>query len=252
MNNQRMQIKILSALIGLLDRHPFLVRIFLKPLANAPLLSGKLMVLPRAYMGASAFDVHDVDLSTGRIGIGGVEEIMAGSKIIELLHTTLADRVGVEEKERALYEMGVRLCTWEVAQALENGRWAPAFLVPLIANSRILDEVRTDPLTAKFFKQTMNMMSRLITDEGGWGHLEFEFESDPMKVFLYNSQEARWLGAPDRPADRPVCHFYAGIVAGYASTISGKTITVREVECRAMGAEKCVFHLHEEGRDSGR
>lgn len=181
------------------------------------------------------------DMSTGRIGIGGVEEIMAGSRIIGLLHETLADRLGEEEKNRALYDMGVKLCTWEVTQALENGRWAPAYLVPLIANSKILDEVRTDPLMATFFKKTMDMMSRLITDEGGWGHLEFDFSSDPMTVFLHNSQEARWLG----PSDTPVCHFYAGIVAGYAGTISGKTINVTEVECRATGAQKCVFHLHE-------
>jgi len=88
----------------------------------------------------------------------------------------------------------------------------------------------------------MNMMSRLITDEGGWGHLEFDFSSNPMRVALFNSQEARWLG----PSDKPVCHFYAGIVAGYAGTISGRRIKVREVACRAMGADKCVFELHED------
>ena len=112
--DKRLQIKLLLGLIGFLERHPLLVRLFLKPVANAPFLSRKLMVLPRAYMGATAFDIHDVDLSAGRIGIGGVEEIMAGAKIIHLLHTTLADHLDEKEKAKALYNMGVALCTWEV------------------------------------------------------------------------------------------------------------------------------------------
>lgn len=240
MDKKRLQIKTLLGMMDFLEKHPLLVRIFLRPLTKIPWLSKKMMVLPRAYMGATAFEIHDVDLKAGRIGIGGVEEIMAGAKIIHLLHTTLAARMPEAEKQQALYDMGVALCTWEVTQALQGGRWAPSFLVPLIANSRILDEVRTDPLIARFFQKTMNMMSRLITDEGGWGHLEFDFSADPMRVMLFNSQEARWLG----PADKPVCHFYAGIVAGYAGTISGRTIKVREVECRAVGADKCVFHLY--------
>ncbi len=242
MDKKRTQIKILLGLMNFLEKHPLLVRIFLRPFTKIPWLSKKMMVLPRAYMGATAFEIHDVDLANGRIGIGGVEEIMAGAKIIHLLHTTLAEHMTEEEKNKALYDMGVTLCTWEVTQALEGGRWAPAFLVPLIANSRILEEVRRDPLMARFFEKTMDMMSRLITDEGGWGHLKFDFAAQPMRVSLFNSQEAAWL----RPADKPVCHFYAGIVAGYAGTISGRSITVREVDCRAMGAEHCIFELSEE------
>ncbi|MEW6077469.1 MAG: V4R domain-containing protein [Thermodesulfobacteriota bacterium] len=242
MDKKRLQIKVLLGMMEFLEAHPLLVRIFLRPLTKIPGLSAKMMVLPRAYMGATAFEIHDVDLKAGRIGIGGVEEIMAGAKIIHLLHTTLTGRMPEEEKQQTLYDMGVTLCTWEVTQALQGGRWAPSFLVPLISNSRILDEVRTDPLMARFFQKTMNMMSRLITDEGGWGHLEFDFSADPMRVSLFNSQEARWLG----PSDKPVCHFYAGIVAGYAGTISGRPISVREVQCRAMGAEKCVFELRTE------
>ncbi len=234
------QIKTITRVIDLLENHPTLVKLFLRPVANAPLISKKMMVLPRAYMGATAFEIHDVDLNNGRISIGGVEEIMAGSKIIELLHTTLADRLGEDEKNKALYEMGQKLCTWEVTQALEHGRWAPAQLVPLIAHSQILDEIQTNPDMARFFEKAMNMMSRLITDEGGWGKLDFDFSSTPMKVALSNSQEAKWMG----PSERPVCHFYAGIVSGYAGTISGQPIDVKEVACKASGAPKCVFELY--------
>jgi hypothetical protein len=85
----------------------------------------------------------------------------------------------------------------------------------------------------------MNMMSRLITDEGGWGHLEFDLSTIPLKVILSSSQEARWLGK----SDKPVCHFYAGIVAGYTSTIAGEPFESREVACKAAGADKCIFEL---------
>jgi len=241
----KFQIRVLTRLMEFLERRPFLITALLRPLANAPFISERLMVLPRAFMGASAFEIHDVDMESGRIGIGGVEEIMAGSKIIHLLHTTLAERLGEDEKNRALYEMGERLCKWEVSQSLEHGRWAPEVLVPLIFNGRILDEIKTDPMMMRFFQSVMKMMSRLITDGGGWGHLDFDFSTEPYKVILSNSQEARWLGE----SDRPVCHFYAGIVAGYAGSISGQPFESKEVECKAAGAPKCVFELR---RQDGR
>lgn len=243
-NAKNVQVRLLIQVMELLERHHRLVRLVFRPLANAPVLSRRIPVLVRAYMGATALEIHDVDYENGRIGIGGVEEIMAGSKIIELLHTVLAKKLGEEEKNKALYELGLNLCKWEVSQALEHGRWAPGILVPLIVNREILDEIQTDPLMGRFFEKIMKMMSRLITDEGGWGHLEFDLSSFPLKVLLTNSQEARWLGK----SDKPVCHFYAGIVAGYAGTLSGEDIEAREVDCKAMGAPRCVFELIRKNR----
>ena len=229
----------LTRMMEFLGNHPRLVKTFLRPLANAPILSKKMLVLIRAHMGATAFEIHDVDLGRGRIGIGGVEEIMFGAKIIHLLHTVLASRLGEEEKNKALYEIGVKLCTWEVTQALESGRWAPKVLAPLIFNAEIFSQVKEDPAMRRFFKSVIDMMSRLITDEGGWGHLEFDLGSDPVRILLSNSQEAAWLGA----SDKPVCHLYAGIVAGYSSTLTGEKWDAREVECAAMGAPRCVFEI---------
>ncbi len=229
----------LTALMEWLDRHPRLVARLLRPLANAPLLSPHLMVLVRACMGATAFEIHDIDRDRGRIGIGGVEEILFGSKVVHLLHTTLDQRLGDVEAKRALYELGVNLCTWEVSQALAGGKWAPAVLVPLIHHAGILREVQGNPVMRRFFGNVVDRMSRLITDEGGWGHLEFDLSMTPMRVLLSHSQEAAWLG----PSDRPVCHLYAGIVAGYTSTLSGERLNAREVACAAMGAPKCVFEV---------
>lgn len=231
------QMAVLGGIMKTLEKHPFLVKRLLRPIANAPILGRKLPVFARAYMGATAFEIHDVDMEKGRIGIGGVEEIMAGSKIIELLHSTLLEYVSEKEKNDALYRMGQKLCTWEVGQALEHGKWAPRSLTPLIMRKQVLDQVQTDPVLAGFFSQIVKTMSKLITDEGGWGHLDFDFSAMPLKVSLLNSQEARWLG----PSKTPVCHFYAGIVAGYASTISNEPMKAKEIACKAMGAPCCVF-----------
>ncbi|MDY6796613.1 MAG: 4-vinyl reductase [Actinomycetota bacterium] len=236
---REIQLKVLLSGFDFLDMHPLLTRFVLRPISRAPFLRKRLMVLPRAFMGGTAFEIHDVDLEKGRIGISGVEEIMFGSKVVEQLHEVLGRRFGEEEKNGALYEPGYNLCRWEVSTALEGGKWAPGILVPLIANSTILDDMSSDPLLARFFVKVMDMVSRLITDEGGWGHLEFEVETQPLRVRLSNSKEAAWLG----PSDKPVCHLYAGIMAGYASAISGEELEEREVECRAMGEPCCTFEI---------
>jgi hypothetical protein len=90
---------------------------------------------------------------------------------------------------------------------------------------------------ARFFGKVLAMMSRLITDEGGWGHLDFEAGQGPLRVHLSGSQEARWLGL----AAAPVCHLYRGIVAGYAGTLSREDVHVREEACAATGAPRCTF-----------
>jgi len=236
---KRTQMKVLLAGMEFLDKHPLIVRFLLLPLSRVPFLSSRLMVLIKAFLGHGALEMHDVDRVRGRIGIGGVEEILFGSKVIEQMHRVLEKRLPEAEKKEALYELGYNLCRWEVSTALESGQWAPALLVPLIRNSTIIDDVRSDPLLARFFVKVMGAVSRLITDEGGWGHLEFEVESQPLRVVLTNSQEAAWLG----PSQDPVCHLYAGIVAGYASAISGEELRAREVECKAAGATRCVFEI---------
>lgn len=220
-----------------LEAHPSAVRL-LRPFAKSR-YSRSMGVLARAYMGASAFDLHNVDLAEGRIGIGGVDEIMFGSKFIGVLHEVLGEELGEEGKRGALFEAGRRCASWEVKTALESGRWAPRALVPLIARPGIIDEVRKDPDVALLFGQTMKMVSRLISNEGGWGTLEIDAESSPIRIILRNSQEVNWAG----PRETPVCSFSAGVFSGYTSAISGEELTAREVACAAAGAPACVFEI---------
>jgi predicted hydrocarbon binding protein len=206
-------------------------------------------VVPRSVLGATAFEVHTVDMEKGRISIGGVDEVLTGSKLIQLMHTVTTKRVGASEAARILYELGEGTCRWEVGEAIRHGLWAPPALVDLMFKGTILDDIKTDAVLARLFAATMKLMTRIIANEGGWGNLEFDFSAWPIRVWLDHSQEAAWM----RPAATPVCHYFAGIVAGYGSAISGKHLVAKETACAACGADRCEFELSENaaGQHSG-
>ena len=234
-----MKVRLLLAPLDFLEKHPLFVRLCLRPVANAPYLSKRLKVMIRAFMGSTAFEIHDVDVVNGRIGIGGVDEMLFGSEFIQILHEAFASIVSEEEKESILYDIGFKACYYEGEEALNKGRWAPKALVPLIYNSEIMDRIRSDPAMARFFDHIEKMVTRLILNEGGWGHVDFDFTSRPIKVSLYNSQEARYLG----PSDKPVCQFFTGFIAGHASSLLGERVEAREVSCQAMGERCCTFEI---------
>jgi len=236
-----LRVSVLSNAMSFLDRHPRFAKAFLRPLANAPVLSRRLPVLARAYMGATAFEIHDVDVKKGRIGIGGVDEIMWSSKFLELFHQVLASKMGKREKNDALYEVGRGGGYWEISEAIARGRWAPASLVELVEQGGTLERLRTDPAMERFFLLSMGMALRLIINEGGWGVSRMDLHASPLRVTLANSQEARWVG----PAEEPVCYLSAGVIAGYSSRILGLDLKAREVRCMAMGHSECVFELEE-------
>lgn len=222
-----------------LDRHQRISRLFMRPLANAPLLSRRLPVLARATMGSTAFEVHEVDLPKGRISIGGVDEIMFSSKFLELFHDILGERMGRAEKNRALYDVGHRGGHWEIQEAVRHGRWAPRSLAELIGRPDTLSKLRSEPELATFFTLSMKVALRLVINEGGWGSPTMDLSSEPIRVRLANSQEARWAG----PSDEPVCYLSAGVIAGYSTGLLGAHLDAKEVRCAAMGHPDCLFEL---------
>ena len=233
------KLKAVLALMDFSDKHPRLMRYGLRPIANAPGLSSRLPVMVRAYMGATSFDIHDVDVKNGRYGIGGVDEIMFGSELLRVLHEVLG-RMGSDEQKRALYDIGFLTGYYEAKDAIRKGRWAPRVLVPLITSAGLLERVRSDPLMARFLNKVLATESRIIINEGGWGSVEeFDFSTSPLRAVLANSQEAAWMG----PSYGPVCHYFAGGAAGHASAITGEFFEGREVECAAAGAPRCVFEM---------
>jgi len=234
-----LKLKAVVALMDFSQGHPRLMRYGFRWIANLPRLSDRLPVMVRAYMGADSFDIHDVDVARGRIGIGGVDEIMFGSELLRVLHQVLG-RMGTDEQRRALYDIGYLTGYYEAKDAIRKGRWAPGVLMPLITSGDLLEKVRIDPVMAEFLSKVLETESRIIINEGGWGSVErFDFTTTPLEAVLVNSQEVAWMG----PADHPVCHYFTGGAAGHASAITGRFFEAREVECAAMGAPKCIFEM---------
>ncbi|MCA9520990.1 MAG: hypothetical protein KC609_08460 [Myxococcales bacterium] len=237
--------RIVTRVAEALDRHPALARWLFAGLANAPFVGRRLPVLVRAFLGATAFEIHDVDLAHGRIGIGGVDEVIFSSKFLEAFHRIIAEEAGSEaRKTAALYRVGKEGGYWEVSEALAHGKWGPRPLVELIEAGSATEQLRNDPWMARFFAIVMKMVCRLIINEGGWGVVEsLEVDVEPMRVTLSHSNEARWLA----PSKEPVCALCAGVIAGYASRIFGRDLDAVEVACLAAGAPSCVFELHPGG-----
>lgn len=57
--SKKAQVRALLYGMEFLERHPLLVRGFLRPLSRVPVFSRRLKVLPRAFMGNTDFDIHD-------------------------------------------------------------------------------------------------------------------------------------------------------------------------------------------------
>ena len=53
--NNKTQVKVLLGLMDFLERQPTLVDAFLRPVSRVPFISRRLMVLPKAFMGQTAF-----------------------------------------------------------------------------------------------------------------------------------------------------------------------------------------------------
>lgn len=76
----------------------------------------------------------------------------------------------------------------------------------------------------------------------GWGNWDVDL-SDQKNGFLFinifDSAVARTLG----DVGKPVCHIYAGLFAGFFSTLANKQLDCIEIHCYAMGETYCKFLL---------
>jgi len=81
----------------------------------------------------------------------------------------------------------------------------------------------------------------------GWGTWNLDLNS--LKegfIFgdLFDSAVAKTLGQ----VGKPVCHLYAGLLAGFFSAVFEKKLSSTEVQCYAMGNEFCRFLIGSEKR----
>jgi uncharacterized protein len=81
----------------------------------------------------------------------------------------------------------------------------------------------------------------------GWGNWDFDLSDQKngfMFVNIFDSAVARTLG----DVGKPVCHIYAGLLAGFFSDLVKKELNCIEIQCYAMGETYCKFLLGKKDR----
>ncbi len=81
----------------------------------------------------------------------------------------------------------------------------------------------------------------------GWGRWEVDLSDRKqgfMFINLFDSAVARTLG----DVGKPVCYIYAGLFAGFFSTLVKKQLSCIELQCYSMGETYCKFLLGNQDR----
>jgi uncharacterized protein len=81
----------------------------------------------------------------------------------------------------------------------------------------------------------------------GWGNWDVDLSEQNngfMFVNIYDSAVAKTLG----DVGKPVCHIYAGLLAGFFSSLVQKPLNCIEIHCYAMGETYCKFLLGKQDR----
>lgn len=81
----------------------------------------------------------------------------------------------------------------------------------------------------------------------GWGNWDVDLSEQKngfMFVNIFDSVVARTLG----DVGKPVCHIYAGLLAGFFSALVRKQLSCIEIQCYAMGETYCKFLLGKQDR----
>jgi predicted hydrocarbon binding protein len=81
----------------------------------------------------------------------------------------------------------------------------------------------------------------------GWGNWDVDMSEQKngfMFVNIYDSAVARTLG----DVGKPVCHLYAGLLAGFFSNLVKKQLGCIEIQCYSMGETYCKFLLGKQER----
>ena len=87
----------------------------------------------------------------------------------------------------------------------------------------------------------LQLMADLYTNLG-WGKStvgEFDLKGRSVTMYTRNNPLVRGI-----KASRPVCHYIKGFYKGFSSVaFQSNNVAVVELECEAMGAERCKFRI---------
>lgn len=73
--------------------------------------------------------------------------------------------------------------------------------------------------------------------DAGWGSISLGALDSVATI-----DSSDWAeGDPGNPMEFPGCYYTSGVLADFFGRLAGESMSVMEVECRSMGAERCRF-----------
>ena len=230
----------ITTIIKVLTRFRIITRFVFFPVLKIPFFRKRMSIVTQAVLGATAFEIHDVDRKEGRIGIGDVDETMWSSKIFPVLKQRLALELGHQKTKKFIYELSEEMGYLEADTALSSGRWVPQYYKKKFDNKEILLDILNDNKFRMLFEESMKLAIRLIFNGGGWGVVKnFDLSHDPVIIKMKHLQEARH----GKPSKEPICTYITGYLAGFMSRLMHKKAHVVETHCEACNDEECVFEI---------
>ncbi len=170
----------------------------------------------------SRYTFFDFNMKEGEIkDYNKQRNLLVGEDFIVSLLKGLEHEVG-ESAGWLLYMIGQN---WGKQDAIAFAGWFKEYYNLTLATSNLAFAMETWwwPLTAQ-----------------GWGTWSLDMSSLKegfIFVDLFDSAVAKTLGK----IGKPVCHLYAGLLAGFFSVIFEKDLSSTEVQCYSMGNDYCRF-----------
>lgn len=142
-------------------------------------------------------------------------------EFVDLIHGLRAE-VGLAAAGRVLARSGERTAAYVLARRIPTPARLLLPLLPRRLGLRIL----------------LRAISGHAWTFAGAGRFGYSVDSRGAVISLADSPECREIGAPE-----PLCHYYTSCFQALLRPLIDRRITVREVACRAHGADECVFEL---------
>lgn len=205
------------------DKSPFLVS-----LADVSRSTGKMLskgAFSELHTGASPTlaeltEALHFALGDGRIWLNDQRMVLMQSQVLGRLRQEIIDAFGIDLARGIFMRVGY----------MQGVRDAELIL------KRFPNQDLTHALAAGPRVHTLEGFVKVETKQ-------FEFDSDKGSYFgefyWYDSSEAAEHIAHHGLASEPVCWMQTGYPSGYTSTLFGRPVIFREIECSGMGASRC-------------
>jgi predicted hydrocarbon binding protein len=159
-------------------------------------------------------------LGDGRIWLNDQRMVLMQSQVLGRLRQEIIDAFGIEAAKGIFMRVGYM-------QGVRDAE---------LIQKRFPNKDLTHALAAGPRVHTLEGFVKVVTKQ-------FEFDSAKGRYFgefyWHDSSEAAEHLAHHGLASEPVCWMQTGYPSGYTSTLFGRPVIFREIECSAMGAERC-------------